>query len=251
MFANLSIPMNATAQGVDQFVSKVMTGAIAALLKRTEKLDVRVRAEPVAKLFHGSIDGFDFIGQGLLMHSGLQVDRMEFYLQALSIDFGALLRGQVQLRQSTQSSMRVVLTEEDLTAAFNASFLTEKLQQLSYGGQPLLFEKTRISINEDQFLRMQSWVYFGQVEQMLEIDITARLDFKGRRKLQFVEVTYGGDQRAIELGQMLTRHVNNLMDLDQFSFDGMKRRVDLLRLKDQQLTPYGVAYMEKFPQQHG
>ncbi|MGF1602052.1 MAG: DUF2993 domain-containing protein [Thermosynechococcaceae cyanobacterium] len=250
MFANLLIPMAATAQGGDQLVSKVVTGAIATLLKQTDNLEIKVKAEPVAKLLQGSVDGFDFVGQGLLMHSGLKVDRMEFYLQALSIDFGALFRGRVQLRQPTQASMRIVLTEDDLTASFNTSFLKEKLQQLSWKDQPLMFEKTQISINDDPSLRMQSWVRQGEAEQIFEIDITAQVEVEDRRKLRFVDVTYGGDQKSIELGQMLKGHIHNLLDLDQFALDGMQLRVDLLRLRNQQLTLYGVAHIEKFPQRN-
>ncbi|PZD70827.1 hypothetical protein C1752_08969 [Acaryochloris thomasi RCC1774] len=250
MIANLSIPMESKRQGGDQLVSKVVTTAISALLRQTELLEVNVRAEPVAKLLQGSVDGFDCVGQGLLMHSGLQVDQMEFHLQALSIDFGALFRGQVQLRQPTQASMRIALTEDNLTESFNTPFLKEKLQQLSWEGQSLMFERTRISVNEDQSLRMQSWVRQGEAEQLFEIDITARVEVENRRKLKFVEVTYGGDPTAVALGQMLTEHVNQLLDLDQFALDGMQLRVDQLRLRNKQLTLYGVALIEKFPQRN-
>ena len=240
--------MTAPRQGGDQLVSKVVTTAISALLKHSEKLDVKVRAEPVAKLLQGSVDGFDFVGQKLLMHSGLTVHQMEFFLQKLSIDFGAIFKGQVQLRQPTQASMRIALTEEDLTTSFNTSFLKGKLQQLSFDGQPMMFEKTQISINEDQSLRMQSWVRQGQAEQLFEIDITANVIVEDRRKLQFVDVRYGGDPQAIEMGQMLTQHVNNLLDLDQFALEGMQLRVDQLRLRKKELTLYGIAHIEKFPQ---
>ncbi len=248
MIANLPFPMTAPRQGGDQLVSKVVTTAISALLKHSEKLDVKVRAEPVAKLLQGSVDGFDFVGQKLLMHSGLTVHQMEFFLQKLSIDFGAIFKGQVQLRQPTQASMRIALTEEDLTTSFNTSFLKGKLQQLSFDGQPMMFEKTQISINEDQSLRMQSWVRQGQAEQLFEIDITANVIVEDRRKLQFVDVRYGGDPKAIEMGQMLTQHVNNLLDLDQFALEGMQLRVDQLRLRKKELTLYGIAHIEKFPQ---
>lgn len=252
MIANLPISMNSTSagQGGDQFVSKVVTAAISALLKGTEKLEVKVRAEPIAKLLQGSVDGFDFVGEGLLMHSGLKVDRMEFYLQALDLDFGALFRGQVQLRQPTQASMRVAITEADLTDSFNTAFLKEKLQQITFEGQPLMFERTRLSINDDQSLRMQSWVRLGQSEQIFEIDITARIEVEDRHRIRFVDVTYGGDQKAVELGQALTSHVNNLLDFDQFALDGMQLRVDNLRLRNKQLTLYGIAHIEKFPQKN-
>ncbi|PZD73271.1 hypothetical protein C1752_02313 [Acaryochloris thomasi RCC1774] len=250
MLGNLPFPRASAGQGGDQLVSKAVTAAISALLKQTEELDVKVKAEPVAKLFQGSVDGFDFVGRGMLMHSGLRVEVMELYVQAVSIDFGAIFRGKVKLRQPTQASMRVVLTEDDLTASFNTPFLIEKLQQLSHEGQPLTFERTQITINDDRSLRMQSSVRQGRADQVIEVDITAHLDVEDRRKLQFVDVVYGGDAQAVELGQVLTAHVNNLLDLDQFSLDGMQLRVDQLRLRNKQLTLYGIAHIEKFPQRN-
>jgi len=231
-------------------VSKAVTVAIAALFKKAKNLNVNLRVEPVARLMQGSVDGFDFIGQELLMHSGLKVDTMELYLQALTIDFGALFRGRVQLQQPTQASMRIVLTEDDLTTSFNTSFLKRKLQQLSWNGQPVMFEKTRISINDDQSLRLQSWVRQGQAEQIIELDITAQVVVEDRKRLQFVDVSLGGDPQAVELGRMMVDHVNGLLDLDQFSLDGMQLRVDKLRLRNKQLTMYGVAHIEQFPQRN-
>lgn len=250
MFGNLPFPGAAGGQGGDQIVSKAVRTAISALLKQTKQLEVKVKAEPVAKLLQGSVDGFDFIGQGLLMHSGLKVESMELYVQAVSIDFGAIFRGQVQLKQPTQATMRIALTEDDLTASFNTEFLKEKLQQLSYEGQPLLFEKTQITINDDQSLRMESVIRKGQTEQPIDVDITAHLVVEDRRKIQFVDTTYGGDEQAVALGNVLTNHVNSLLDLDQFALDGMQLRVDQLRLKNKQMTMYGVAHIEKFPQRN-
>ena len=70
LFGSLPFP----GQDGSQLVSRVVTTAIAALFKTTQKLEANVRAEPVAKLLQGSVDGFDFIGQGLLMYSGLRVE---------------------------------------------------------------------------------------------------------------------------------------------------------------------------------
>lgn len=248
MLGNLPFPGVTAGQGGDQLVSKAVTAAISALFKQTNKLEVKVKAEPVAKLFQGSVDGFDFMGQGLLMHSGLRVEVMELYVQAVSIDFGAIFKGNIQLRQPTQASMRIVLTEDDLTASFNTPFLIEKLQQLAHEGQPLTFEKTQITINDDQSLRMQSSIRQGASDKSVEVDITAFLEVEDRRRLRFVNVAYGGDSKAIELGHVLTDHVNELLDLDQFALDGMQLRVDQLRLRNKQMTLYGIAHIDKFPQ---
>ncbi|MGH2412898.1 MAG: LmeA family phospholipid-binding protein, partial [Microcystaceae cyanobacterium] len=122
------------SQSGDQLVSKAVSAAIAALFKRTGKLEANVKAEPVAKLLQGSIDGFDFIGNSMLMYNGLPIEAMELYVQAVSIDFSAIFKGQVKLRQPTQATMRIVLTEADLTTSFNTPCVVEKLQQLQYQG---------------------------------------------------------------------------------------------------------------------
>lgn len=149
-------------QSGDQLVSKVVTGAIAGLFKRTGKLEANVKAEPVTKLLQGSLDGFDLIGHDLLMYNGLHLKAMEMYLQAVSIDFGAIFQGKVKLKQPTTASMRVVLTQEDLTTSFNTPFIVEKLQKLQYQGQNLKLQNTQVIFNDDRSLSLTSNATLGE-----------------------------------------------------------------------------------------
>lgn len=235
-------------QGGDQIVSKAVSAAIAALFKRTGKLIVNVRAEPVAKLLQGSIDGFDFIGNGMLMYNGLRIEAMELYVQAVSIDFSAIFTGQVKLRQPTQASLRVILTEEDLTSSFNTPFVVEKLQRLQYQEQPLHFQNTQMILNDDKSLRLKTAIRVGEASEPLEVDMTAFLNVEERSKIQFIDVTYQGNQEAQDLGKALIDHVNDLMDLDKFALDGTQIKIDRARIKDQQIVFYGVAQINQFPQ---
>lgn len=236
------------AQGGDRLVSKVVGAAIAALFKRSDKIEANVRAEPVAKLLQGSVDGFDFIGNGMLMYNGLRIAVMELYLQAVSIDIGAVFAGQVKLRQPTQATMRVVLSEEDLTVSFNTPFIVEKLQRLQYEGQPLTFSQTEMTITPEKALRLQSQVSLGDSNQPLNLDFTTEVEVQERRKIQFVNVTYEGNEEEVKLGQSLIDHVNNLLDLDKFALDGTQLRVDRLRIQNQSLIFYGAATINRFPQ---
>ena len=170
------------AQSGDRLVSKVVGTAIAALFKRSEKIEANVRAEPVAKLLQGSVDGFDFIGNGMLMYNGLRIAVMELYLQAVSIDFSAIFTGQVKLRQPTQASLRVVLTEEDLTDSFNTPFVVEKLQRLQYQGEPLTFTKTLMTITPEKALRIQSGILLGNSEEPIQVDFTTQVEVQDRQK---------------------------------------------------------------------
>ena len=244
VFGSLPFP----DQGGDRLVSKVVSTAIAALFKRTDKLDATVRAEPVAKLLQGSVDGFDFIGQGMLMYNGLRIDAMELYLQAVAIDFGAIFQGQVKLKQPTQATMRVVLTESDLTTSFNTSFVVGKLQQVQYEGQALQFKQTQMTLNQDKSVRVQTQIQVGDNPEPFAVDITANLEVQERRRIQFVNATFGGDEAAQKLGQALIAHVNHILDLDKFALEGTQLRVDQLRVQDQRLVFYGTAQINQFPQ---
>jgi hypothetical protein len=244
VFGSLPFP----GQSGDRVVSKVVSTAIAALFKQTGKIEANVRAEPVAKLLQGSIDGFDFIGNGMLMYNGLRIEAMELYVQAVGIDLGAIFSGQVKLKQPTQATLRVVLTQEDLTTSFNTPFIVEKLQRLQFQGQPLYFQNTQMILNEDKSLRIKTHIRVGKDSEPQEIDLTARLQLEDRRRIQFVDVTYQGDENAIAISQALISHVNDLLDLDKFALDGTRLRIDRARIQNQQLVFYGIANIDRFPQ---
>lgn len=233
-------------QGGDRLVSKVAGSAIAALFKRSENIEANVRAEPVTKLLQGSIDGFDFIGKGMLMYNGLRINAMELYLQAVSIDFGAIFTGQVKLRRPTQAAMRVVLTEEDLTTSFNTPFVTEKLQRLQYEGQALKFQHTTITLNNDKTLRLKSEITIGEQAKPITLDFTTSIAVEDRRKIQFVDVQYNGNTGSA-LGKAVINHVNNLLDLDKFALEGTQLRVDRIRIQNQAIVFYGSASINQFP----
>ncbi len=244
VFGSLPFP----GQSGDKFVSKAITTAIAALFKKTGKLEANVRAEPIAKLLQGSVDGFDFVGNGMLMYNGLRLEAMELYLQAVSLDFSAIFSGKVKLRQPTQATMRIVLTEEDLTASFNTPFIIDKLQKLQYQNQPLHFQNTQMTVNEDKSLSIKSKIKVGNDSNVTEIDIKAQLEVEGRTKIQFTKPEYGGDESAQALGKAIIDHVNNLLDLDKFSLDGTKLRVDRARVRDKEFVFYGTAEISRFPE---
>ncbi len=240
-----SLPFS--GQSGDQVVSKVVTTAISALFKKTGSMNVNVKAEPVAKLLQGSIDGLDFVGNGLLMYNGLRLEAMELYLQALSIDVGAVFTGQVKLKQPTQATMRIVLTEEDLTSSFNTPFIVEKLQKLEYEGEPLNFSNTQIIVDQDKSLKIKSDVTKGKSDNVLKMNIKTELEVKDRTKIMFTNPEYEGDEESQEVSKAILAHVNNLLDLEKFKLDGTRLRVDRARVKNKEFVFYGTAEIDYFP----
>ena len=244
MLGNLPFP----GQGGDQVVSKAVSTAIAALFKRTGKLEATVRAEPVAKLLQGSVDGFDFVGHSMLMYNGLRIKAMELFVQAVSLDFGAIFKGQVRLKQPTQASMRVVLTEEDLTTSFNTPFVVEKLQRMEFEGDALHFSNTEMSLNDDRTVSLTSQVRIGSSSAAPQfVSLTARVEVYDRTKLAFVDVSCGGTDKDVALGEAIVEHVNALLDLDSFALDGTQLRIDKIRMRNKEMVFYGVAHINQFP----
>ncbi|WP_017325151.1 DUF2993 domain-containing protein [Synechococcus sp. PCC 7336] len=238
-------------QGGDRFVSKVVAAAISTLFQRTEKLEAQVRAEPVAKLLQGSVDGFDFIGRGLRMYNGLRIEAMELYLQSVAIDFGAIFQGRVKLKQPTQAVMRVVLTAEDLTKSFNTPFVVEKLQRLQIDGQQLSLRQTDVEITRDRELKLTTQVKLGDAAEWQPLSWTARLQVVEQHRIEFVDVKYEGAGELLDLGRALIEHVNEMLDLGNFDLDGTSVSIDRLRIQQEKLIFYGIAKIAHFPRKAG
>jgi hypothetical protein len=231
-----------------EVVSKVVTAAITALFKKTEKLEANVKVEPIAKLLQGSVDGFELMGNGMLLYNCLRIEAMELYFHALSIDFAGIFSGKVKLRQPTQGTMRVVLTEEDLTTSLRTPFIIEKLQRLQYQGNSLYFQNTQIKVNEDKSLRIETQIKIGETRESIDLELKAHLELQNRTKIQFVDVTYQDDETALALGKALINHLNNLLDLDQFALEGTRLKVDRVIVLNKQFVFYGIAEIDRFPE---
>ena len=230
-----------------QIISKVVTSAISTLFKSTAKLEATVKAKPVSKLWQGSIDGFDLIGDRLMMYNNLCIEGMELYFQAISIDFGLIFQGKVKLRQPIQGSMRVVFTQKDLNIAFNSEFVLRQLQKMQFRQQPVQFKDVQLVINQNNSLAIKIIVMIVPTQEMVNLDLQADLSLENRTKIQFINVRYQSTQPAQDLGKALIHHINNLLDLDKIALDGTRLRVDRVKVKNQQIIFYGVTDIYRFP----
>ncbi|MFQ3584159.1 MAG: DUF2993 domain-containing protein, partial [Cyanobacteriota bacterium] len=148
-------------QAAVDWVSRGVGAAIRALFKHAERLEARVRVEPVAKLLQGCVDGFELLGQHLQMYNGLRLSVLELFSNSVAIDFSQIWQGRVRLRQPVQATMRVVLTESDLAESFNTPFVLDRLAQVEPEGQSLSFQQVQIRITPDRRLQLRADVQQG------------------------------------------------------------------------------------------
>ncbi|MGQ9837451.1 MAG: LmeA family phospholipid-binding protein [Cyanobacteriota bacterium] len=233
-------------QTIVDWVSRGLGTAIRALFKHSERLEVRVRVEPVAKLLQGRIDSFELLGQHLQMYNGLRLSLLELFSNSVAIDFSQIWQRRVRLRQPVQATMRVVLTEADLAASFNTPFVLNRLAQMKLGGQPLSFQQVQIRITPDRRLQLQAKVQ-QEAENALEVGFSSRIEVLDRRRIRFEDPVFEGHGDGLVLSRALVEHLNALLDLDRLALQGTELRVDRVRLQPQQMIFYGSATIECFP----
>ncbi len=243
MFGGFTPP---ASQNGDQLVGAVATSAIKALFQKVERLEAQVKAFPVTKLLMGSLDGFDLLGEGLLMRNGLRIQRMQMQVQPISLDFGAIFSGKIRLRQPTSAALKVVLTEKDLTDSFNTPFITSKLQLVKIDDQALQFKETCTRLLEGGLWQLTSQIAMGN-QPFEAVSITCRIQCEGGRRLLLIDPVFEGTPQAQHIGQQVIEHINGLMDLDKFSLDGVSLRIYRCEIRPGQLMFHGATEIKHFP----
>jgi len=229
------------------WVSRGVGAAIRALFKHAERLEARVRVEPVAKLLQGRIDSFELLGQHLQMYNGLRLSALELFCNAVAIDFSQIWQGKIKLRQPVQATMRVVLNQDDLVQSFNTPFVLNRLALVGQDGSPLSFHHVHISITPARRLQFQANVQQGEARAFC-VGFSAQVEVLERRRIRFTDPVFeSGTEEELALSQALVRCLNELLDLDRLALRGTELRVDRVNLQPQQMILYGSATLAQFP----
>jgi len=229
------------------WVSRGVSAAIRALFKQVERLEARVRVEPVAKLLQGRIDSFELLGQHLQMYNGLRLSALELFCNAVAIDFSQIWQGKIKLRQPVQATMRVVLSEADLAQSFNTPFVLNRLALVGQDGKSLSFHHVRIGITPARRLELQANVEQGEARS-LRVGFSAQVEVVEQRRIRFTDPMFVGDtEEELALSRALVDCLNGLLDLDRLALRGTELRVDRVNLQPRQMVLYGSATLAHFP----
>ncbi len=119
-------------QAVNKFIEMVLSRLIDA-----ERLQVRIKAN-LKDLLAGKLDALTIEMFGFLLRRHLRVAEFQFDIGASAVNIQSVRRRQIELLHPAEGSVRMAITQEQLTAFFNAElpFLCHKkprevqLQQL-------------------------------------------------------------------------------------------------------------------------
>lgn len=244
----------------EQMLNTVASKTIRHLFTQSESIDVSVRCNPSSKLLQGSIDSFKVSGRGLVIRRQFRSEELSFETDAVSLDFGSVLKGQIQLKQPTQAIAQVVLTQDDINNSFKAELVRKRLENLSIpaldelsGGQPISFTDVQVQLQPNS--RIQLFAKADIPERgLVPISMTCTLGVERRRRVLFQNPQFVPDAVPEELREIsrtltdaLAEILNNMVDLDRFNLDGVTMRINRLETQGNRLIFSGYAQIERIP----
>lgn len=244
----------------EQILNTVVSKTIRHLFTHSESVEVSVRCYPSSKLLQGIIDSFKVNGRGLVIRREFRAEEVSFETDAVSIDFGSVLKGQLNLKQPTQAIAQVVLTETDINDAFKAELVRKRLENLSIpalselsGGEPISFSDMQVTLQSNNHLRLFAKAKLPE-HGLVPISMTSTLAVERRRRILFQNSQFEPDavpESLREISQTLTTALdeilNNMVDLDRFNLDGVTMRINRLETQGKRLIFSGYAQIERVP----
>lgn len=244
----------------EQLLNTVASKSLSHLFSKSESIDVLVRCFPSSKLLQGCIDSFKMQGRGLVIRRQFQVQEMTFETDAVILDFGSVLKGQIRLKQPAQAIAQVVLSEAGINQAFQAELVQKRLQNVATpellaisGDEPITFTDVAVQLlpqNQVQISARADLPHHGAVP----IRVLATLAVERRRQVRFQSPRFLGDQIPSELqgvsqrlSEALVNILDGMVDLDRFDLDGVQMRINRLETQGQQLIFSGYAQINQFP----
>lgn len=244
----------------EQMLNKVASQSIRHLFTQSDQVDVAIRCYPSSKLLQGSIDNFKMTGRGLVIRREFRVEEMSFETDAVALDVGSLLGGQLRLKQPTQAVAQITLTEDDLNKAFEAQLVQARLQNLELealmnfsGGEPISFRDVGLKLLPENGVEI-----FAKTDlpnrQDVPLVLRATLDVEKRRRIVFKDPMFMGDRvpddlqgLSKSLSMVFADVLNAMVDLDRFDLDGVLLRLNRLETCGQNLLFSGYAQIDHFP----
>lgn len=244
----------------ENLLSKVASNTIRHLFTRSELVDVSVRCNPSSKLLQGTIDSFKMNGRGLVIRKDFRTEEMTFETDAVSLDFGSVMKGKIALKQPTQAIAQVILTETDLNQSFQAELVRKRLENLDTpalteisGGEAVSFTDVELKLLPDNRVKLSAKANWS--DRVVPISLYCTLAVAKRKRVQFKDIQFEpedvpSDVRDVseQLTDTLGTILNEMVDLDRFDLDGVKIRLNRLETQGKNLLFSGYAQIERVPQ---
>lgn len=187
----------------EQALDKAVEIGIKSQLDEAEAIDVDVKTNPL-KVIQGEVDFVSVNGKGMVMQQDLRAEEMQVQTSSVAVDPLRTALGEIELKQPTDATVRVVLIEQDINRAFNAAIVQEKLQglEVQVDGQPVTLDTQQVNLSlpgQDQVV-LTAQVHLQETDQQKEVSFktTPQMSSDGQRiSLENVEYVEGKELSVV------------------------------------------------------
>ena len=244
----------------ENLLNTVASNTIRHLFTRSESIDVSVSCNPSSKLLQGTIDSFKMSGTGLVIRKEFRTAEMSFETDAVSLDFGSVVKGKIALKQPTQAIAKVELSEEDINKSFEAELVRKRLENLTpealtkiSGGEAVSFTDIQLQLLSNNQVKLLAKATWG--DKTIPVSLSCSLAVAKRRRIKFENIQFEpadipSDMKDVsqELTLALGQILNEMVDLDRFNLDGVKLRLNRLETQGKSLLFSGYAQIDRVPE---
>ena len=236
----------------EEALSKAAEATMTTQLDEVEHLDVDIHTDP-GKLMQGELEAVEIEGKGLVMNQDLRTEELTIKTSSIAIDPLKAAFGDIQLKQPTDASTHIVLTEADMERAFNSEFIQDKFKDLKVNvdGQPTDIQPKEVhfGLPGDGKIALSSKIDLAETGETKQVAFTAVPKMEaGGHCVTLEDVQHeGGEEVSPELTNALIESAQQLLDLRNFELEGMSLRFRQLDVQAGKLTIDAEAHIDKFP----
>lgn len=239
-----------TQQLGEQTLNKIAEMALRTQLDEAEELTVRVKTDP-GMLAQGKLATLAIAGEGLVMQQDLRMQVLQIQLDNIAVNPWKALAGNVELTEPSQGSARVVLTDADVTRAFNSPTLRGQLRSLRVRveGEPVTLSVEQVSCAfRDERVAIDARIRLHGETQRVQFSARPEVQESGRGVV-LSDVDYAeGKELSPELTAALLDKARGILNLSNFEMEGISLQIRSLSVEQGKLTLDAIARVTQFPQ---
>lgn len=235
----------------EKALSKAAEIGIVSQLDEVEDISVDIRTDPI-KAVQGEVESVAIAGKGIVMKQDLRMEKLEINTNSVSINPLSAVFGNLELTQPTDADAKVVLTETDLTRAFNSDYLRSKMRNLKIDvqGHPITIDIQQVKIHlpgngqldlNGQFLVQES----GETQQVSAVGIPHLQE--DRQKIDLEILSAKGNGLTLELATAIFEQLTDLLDLRNFDIPGMSLQLKKFDVQEGKLVLHALTKITQLP----
>ncbi|PZD71224.1 hypothetical protein C1752_07500 [Acaryochloris thomasi RCC1774] len=232
-----------TSQNIEsQALSTAAEAGFESQLDAVETLDVDIEAN-AGDLVQGELESVTVEGEGLVMQGDLRAEALVVETDAIAINPLKAAFGDIELKQPTNATAEVTLTESDIERAFNSDFMRKKLRglKLEIDGKPHTIDPNQITFKLPGAGKVELSAKFLIIEsvetQQVNIKAVPQVSDNGH-SIILQDVQAEGPESVVDA---LLDSATELLDLRNFELEGMSFRLQELEVQQGQLMMQATA----------